>query len=70
MLRDYISFECLAATLCLSPQYLKRLIDSGKIPYLDTGNGRKRFQEESVRLALTKIEQEVLMPQSNSGPKR
>ena len=70
MLRDYISFECLAGTLCLSPAYLKRLVDSGKIPYLDTGNGRKRFQEESVRLVLTKIEQEVLTPQTNTGPER
>jgi excisionase family DNA binding protein len=60
MLTDYVSLECLALQLALPKTYLKRLADSGKLPYIDTGNGRKRFQEQSVREALSQIEQQSL----------
>ena len=60
MITDYISLECLALNLALPKSYLKRLVKAGKLPYLDTGNGRKRFQEKAVREELDKIEQTAL----------
>ena len=59
MIADYINLECLALTLCLPKTYMQQLVKDGKIPYLDIGNGRKRFQEEAVRDALSKIERQV-----------
>lgn len=56
MITNYISLECLALQLALSKTYLKRLVDAGKLPYIDTGNGRKRFQESAVRDALHNLE--------------
>jgi len=61
MITDYINLECLALNLSLPQSYLKRLIKAGKLPYIDTGNGRKRFQERAVRAALDKIEQTALI---------
>lgn len=61
MSSDYLSLEALAVTLSLPQTYLKRLIDSGKLPYIDTGNGRKRFQESAVREALSQMEQEAVV---------
>lgn len=55
MITDYISLECLALQLALPKAYLKRLVDAGKLPYIDTGNGRLRFQEQAVRQALDKL---------------
>ena len=55
MITDYISLECLALQLALPKSYLRRLVDTGKLPYIDTGNGRLRFQERAVRQALNKI---------------
>ena len=55
MITDYINLECLALKLSLPKSYLRRLIKEGELPYLDTGNGRKRFQEKAVRQALDKI---------------
>lgn len=58
MIMDFISLKCLALNLSLPITYLKRLVAAGKIPYIDTGGGRKRFQEAAVRVALSKLEQE------------
>ena len=55
MIKDYLSLECLALQLALPKTYLRRLVDSGKLPYIDTGNGRLRFQEQAVRQALDKL---------------
>lgn len=55
MITDYISLECLALQLALPKAYLRRLVDAGKLPYIDTGNGRLRFQEQAVRQALDKL---------------
>jgi len=60
MITDYINLECLALNLSLPRAFLKQLVDSGKLPYIDTGNGRKRFQEKAVRETLAQIEQEKL----------
>ena len=60
MITDYISLESLALQLALPKAYLKLLVDADKLPFLDTGNGCKRFQEQAVRAALSDIEQETL----------
>ena len=60
MIMDYVSLDCLALNLALPKTYLKRLVDTGKLPFIDTGNGRKRFQERAVRAALDKIEQQTI----------
>ena len=57
MITEYISLECLALQLALPKAYLRRLVDAGKLPYTDTGNGRLRFQEQAVRDTLSEIEQ-------------
>lgn len=63
MITNYISLDCLALNLSLPKTYLRRLVKSGELPYVDTGNGRKRFKEDSVRAALDKIEQQAITPQ-------
>jgi len=68
MIMDYINLECLALNLSLPKTYLKRLVDSGKLPYIDTGNGRKRFQEKAVREALTRIERQAEQVLSKQKP--
>jgi len=60
----------LALNLSLPKTYLKRLADSGKLPYIDTGNGRKRFQEKAVREALAQIEQKKLSEAEQALSKR
>jgi excisionase family DNA binding protein len=55
MITDYMTLECLALNLSLPKAYLRRLLREGKLPYIDTGNGRKRFNEAEVRQALAKI---------------
>jgi excisionase family DNA binding protein len=55
MITDYISLECLALQLALPKAYLRRLVDNGKLPYIDIGNGRLRFQEQAVRQALDRL---------------
>ena len=55
MITNYISLECLALQLALPKAYLRRLVEAGKLPYIDTGNGRLRFQEQAVRQALDKL---------------
>ena len=64
MITDYISLDCLALTLSLPRAYLKRLVDAGKLPYINAGNGRKRFQEKVVRDALSRIEKQQIKPAS------
>jgi len=60
---EYISLESVAALLNLPVAYLKRLSESGEIPYLLAGN-RKRFQESAVRDALRNIEMRTNKPVS------
>ncbi len=57
---DYISLEAIAAQLNLPATYLKRLVGCGKLPCIDIGNGRLRFQEESVRTVLKEMEYALL----------
>ena len=57
LLREYISLEVLSLRIGLPQKYLKSLIISSQIPFLDTGNGRLRFREGNVLIALDKIAQ-------------
>ena len=66
MIADYINLECLALALSLPKTYMQQLVKDGKIPYLDTGNGKKRFQEQTVRLALNKLERQVLIAENEN----
>lgn len=52
---EYITLESVAALLNLPVAYLKRLSDSGQLPFIDIGNGRKRFLEADARNALALI---------------
>ena len=54
---DYLSLETLSLHLCLPKVYLQRLLKEGKLPYLDTGNGRIRFNPEVVQLILDDLAQ-------------
>jgi len=51
----FISFNALATQLCLPKSYLRQLVHAKEIPFLDLGNGRKRFCIEDVQEALSKI---------------
>ena len=55
----YIGLETLAIRLGLSQAYLKRQAESGKIPCLKVGS-RLRFQLNTVRTALDKIEKQSI----------
>jgi len=55
MITDYMTLECLALNLSLPKAYLRRLLREGKLPYIDTGNGRKRFNEVEIREALLRL---------------
>ncbi len=52
MTTEYISLDVLAVALGLPRGYLQNLATTGHIPFLDV-NGRKRFDEQQVREALT-----------------
>ena len=52
---EYITLQSVAALLNLPAAYLKRLADAKQIPFIDTGNGRRRFMEADVRNALSLI---------------
>jgi len=54
MITEYISLECLAATLNLPQNYLRDLVRKQKIPALKV-NRRLRFDEAKVRQALAQI---------------
>ncbi|HUT30840.1 MAG TPA: hypothetical protein VMX13_13695 [Sedimentisphaerales bacterium] len=53
----YIPLDSLATRLGLPKKYLKQLAEAGDIPCLDV-NGRSRFNEAEVRVALSSLAQE------------
>lgn len=56
---QYISLDVLSTKLNLPHPYLNNLAETGQIPFLDV-NGRKKFQENSVREALSMVEKRSL----------
>ena len=56
---EYSSLELISARLNLPEGYLKELVEEGRIPYLAVGK-RKRFQLNTVRTALDKIEKQSI----------